>query len=84
MTTVAEVTACRPAKRTGLPGKRVARIAFVAVIIPAAPEAGILSRMMLVPGEVVMGDEVEVIVFDAETLLARGLDNKVEVAPLAD
>ena len=40
--------------------------------------------MMLVPGEVVMGDEVEVIVFDAETLLARGLDNKVEVAPLAD
>ena len=82
VTTVAEVTACRPANRTGLPGKRVALMAFVA-IMPAALEAGMLSRMMLVPGEeVVMGAEVLVFGEEAEVTI-RGLDNREDVAPLA-
>jgi len=82
VTTVAEVTACRPANRTGLPGKRVALMAFVA-IMPAALDAGMLSRMMLVPGEeVVMGAEVLVFGEEAEVTI-RGLDNREDVAPLA-
>jgi hypothetical protein len=59
----------------------VALIAFVA-IMPVALEAGMLSRIMLVPAEeVVMGAETEV--FGEEAVTTRGLDNRVDVAPFA-
>ena len=82
VTTVAEVTGCRPANRTGLPSKVVALMAFV-TIMPAALEAGLLSWMMFVPAEeVVMGDEAMVFGEEAEITI-RGLDNRKDVSPLA-
>ena len=59
----------------------MALIAFVA-ITPAALEAGMLSRMMLVPAEaVVIGTEVLVFGEEAEVTI-RGLDSRADVVPL--
>lgn len=71
-------TACLPAKRTGLPGRRALA---VLVTIPdiAAAVTGILSRIMLDAEEVGTERVVELV----ETF-ARGLESRVDVAALAD